>query len=90
MSKKMIASSVLAEWVRVLTTPEETFLYGMIEELKKAVVDVTMLQVTIDDADDEKTLQGVNVVLIHALRNMNNLYDEVKDQMAALPERSDA
>lgn len=90
MSKKMIASSVLAEWVRVWTTPEETFLYGMIEELKKAVVDVTMLQVTIDDADDEKTLQGVNVVLIHALRNMNNLYDEVKDQMAALPERSDA
>ena len=90
MSKKMIASSVLAEWVGVWTTPEETFLYVMIEELKKAVVDVTMLQVAIDDADDEKTLQGVNVVLIHALRNMNNLYNEVKDQMAALPERSDA
>lgn len=90
MSKMMLASQVLAEWVKTYTVKEESLLFGLIEELKRAVVTVTMLQVSIDDADDEKSLQGVNVALIHALRNMTNLYEEVADQIVPTSQKGGA
>lgn len=84
MSKRLIASEEVTKWIIAFVDKTDCDLWYMIEDLKQALLDTTMIQVDLDAeeyADQIKTLQKVNAAIVHALRNLKDLYEEVEDQI---------
>lgn len=84
MTKRLIASEEVANWINAYVDKTDCDLWYMIEDLKQALLDTTMIQVDLDadEYDDQiKTLQKVNAAIVHALRNLKDLYEEVEDQI---------
>jgi hypothetical protein len=83
MSKKMIASEKVALWIGAGVSKEDCDLWYMIKDLKQALLDVAMLQVDIDEEEEEqiKTVQSISAAIVHALRNLNGLYEELEDEI---------
>lgn len=83
MSKTLIASEAVAGWLITGVDKKDCDLWYMIMDLKQALLDAAMLQVDIDEDEKEqlKTLQTISAAIVHALRNLSELYDEVKDQI---------
>ena len=73
MSKRLIASVEVTNWIYANTCKEDCDLFYMINDLKQALIDTAMLQVDIVEDDDGqlKRLQSVNAAIVHALRNLN-------------------
>lgn len=84
MSNRWIASQEVTCWIDANVDKTDCDLWYMIEDLKQALLDTTMIQVDLDtdEYDDHiKTLQKVNAAIVHALRNLKDLYEEVEDQI---------
>lgn len=89
MSTRLIASQEVMNWIDASTSKEDCDLCYMINDLKQALIDTAMLQVDIDEDDNGqlKRLQSVNAAIVHALRNLNSLYEEVEDQIIPSKEK---
>lgn len=83
MSKKMIASEKVALWIDAGVGKEDCDLWYMIKDLKQALLDAAMLQVDIDEEEEEqiKTVQSISAAIVHALRNLTSLYEELEDEI---------
>lgn len=83
MSKRLIASQEVAYWIEANVGKEDCDLWYMIEDLKKALLDAAMLQVDIDKEETKqiKTVQSISAAVVHALRNLNSLYEELEDEI---------
>lgn len=83
MSKKLIASEKVSLWIEANFDKNDCDLWYMIVDLKKALLDAAMLQVDIDKDETEqiKTVQSISAAIVHALRNLNGLYEELEDEI---------
>ena len=84
MSNRWIASQEVTCWINAYVDKTDCDLWYMIEDLKQALLDTTMIQVDLDAEEYDvqiKTLQKVNAAIVHSLRNLKNLYEEVEDQI---------
>lgn len=84
MSERWIASQEVTHWIDASVDKKDCDLWYMIEDLKQALLDTTMIQVDLDAEEYDaqiKTLQKVNAAIVHALRNLKDLYEEVEDQI---------
>ncbi|MCQ2302272.1 MAG: hypothetical protein MJZ94_06605 [Bacteroidales bacterium] len=86
MSKLMIGSSVLREWIEAPDGDKEyTDLYIMIDELKSSILNVVKVQTRMGfDCEDNKMLQYVNATMVGVAESLQKLFEEVQDQIIPL------
>ena len=83
MSKLMVGSSVLREWIEAPDGDKEnTELYTMIEGLKSSILDVVKVQARLgSDCEANKLLLLASATMVGVAESLQKLLDEVEDQM---------
>ena len=83
MSKLMIGSSVLREWIEAPDGDKEyTDLYIMIDGLKDSILEVVKVQASLGYSnDDVEKLQKVNEIMVGVVESLEELFNEVQDQI---------
>lgn len=86
MSKLMVGSSVLREWIEAPDGDKEyTDLYIMIDGLKDSILEVVKVQASLGYSnDDVKKLQKVNEIMVGVVESLEELFNEVQDQIVPL------
>ena len=92
MSKKLIASEEVSLWIEANFDKKDCDLWYMIRDLKQALLDAAMLQVDIDEEEKEqiKTVQTISAAIVHALRNLNSVYEELEDEIVPTHQKGGA
>lgn len=83
MSKLMVGSSVLREWIEAPDGDKEyTDLYIMIDGLKDSILEVVKVQASLGYSnDDVEKLQKVNEIMVGVVESLEELFNEVQDQI---------
>ena len=86
MSKLMVGSSVLREWIEAPDGDKEyTGLYSMIEDLRNSILYIVKVQAVLGfDCEENKMLQYVNATMVGIEENLQKLFNEVQDQIVPL------
>ena len=86
MSKLMVGSSVLREWIEAPDGDKEyTDLYIMIDGLKDSILEVVKVQALLGYSnDDVEKLQKVNEIMVGVVESLEELFNEVQDQIIPL------
>ena len=86
MSKLMVGSSVLREWIEAPDGDKEyTDLYIMIDGLKDSILEVVKVQASLGYSnDDVEKLQKVNEIMVGVVESLEELFNEVQDQIIPL------
>lgn len=82
MSKLMLSSSVLLKWIETPDGDKEySDLFLMIDGLKDSILNVVKVQSSLGFADrNTQILQEVNGNIAAAVRNLEDLFEEMEDQ----------
>ena len=83
MSKLMVGSSVLREWIESPDGDKEyTDLYSMIEGLRNSILRIVKVQAVLGFRSEENDmLQYVNSTIVCIEENLQKLFNEVQDQI---------
>ena len=83
MSKLMVGSSVLREWIEAPDGDKEyTDLYSMIEGLRNSILRIVKVQAALGFRSEENDmLQYVNSTMVGIEENLQKLFNEVQDQI---------
>ena len=83
MSKLMVGSSVLREWIEAPDGDKEyTDLYSMIEGLRNSILRIVKVQTVLGFRSEENDmLQYVNSTMVCIEENLQKLFNEVQDQI---------
>ena len=83
MSKLMVGSSVLREWIEAPDGDKEyTDLFSMIEDLRNSILRVVKVQAVLGfNCEEIKLLQYVNSTMVGIEENLQKLFNEVQDQI---------
>ena len=83
MSKLMVGSSVLREWIEAPDGDKEcTELYSMIEGLRNSILRIVKVQAVLGFRSEENDmLQYVNSTIVCIEENLQKLFNEVQDQI---------
>lgn len=83
MSKLMVGSSVLREWIEAPDGDKEyTDLYSMIEGLRSSILHIVKVQAVLGfDCEENKLLQYASATMVGIEENLQKLFNEVQDQI---------
>ena len=83
MSRLMVGSSVLREWIEAPDGDKEyTELYSMIEGLRNSILCIVKVQAVLGFRSEENDmLQYVNSTIVCIEENLQKLFNEVQDQI---------
>lgn len=83
MSKLMVGSSVLREWIEAPDGDKEyTDLYSMIEGLRNSILRIVKVQAKLSfECEENKMLQYVNATMVCVAESLQKLFEEVQDQI---------
>lgn len=83
MSKLMVGSSVLREWIEAPDGDKEyTELFSMIEGLRNSILRIVKVQAALGFRSEENDmLQYVNSTIVCIEENLQKLFNEVQDQI---------